>query len=170
MTALKNKGFTLIELLIVMAVLGVLAVVVLVAINPVQQLAKTRDAGRKSGVTQMGHALEAYYTSQGGEYPDAGTWAADLVDSGDLSILPSMITNSLTSDCSTNASNAWCYNEDSNASAVVYSALESDAEIESKCGGSPTNAFFVWSTVDGRAGLVCLLSGEPSPGTQSFTD
>ncbi len=75
MTNITRKGFTLIELLIVMAILGVLAVVVLVAINPVQQLARTRDAGRKSGVTQMGHALEAFYTSQGAEYPDeAANW------------------------------------------------------------------------------------------------
>lgn len=44
MKNIKNFGFTLIELLIVMAILGVLAVVVLVAINPVQQLARTRDA------------------------------------------------------------------------------------------------------------------------------
>ena len=48
----SRRGFTLIELLIVMAILGVLAVVVLVAINPIQQLARTRDTGRKSGVTQ----------------------------------------------------------------------------------------------------------------------
>ena len=54
------KGFTLIELLIVIAILGVLAVVVLVAINPVQQLARTRDAGRKSSVAQIGHAVAAY--------------------------------------------------------------------------------------------------------------
>ncbi|MGD8744211.1 MAG: prepilin-type N-terminal cleavage/methylation domain-containing protein [Candidatus Woesebacteria bacterium] len=172
MTALKNKGFTLIELLIVMAVLGVLAVVVLVAINPVQQLAKTRDAGRKSGVTQIGHALEAYYTSQGGQYPADGStaWATDLTDSGDLSIVPSLITNSINSVCTTTGqTNGWCYDTQGQTQSVVFSRLESDAEIESKCNGTPTNAYFVWSTADGRAGLVCSPT-EPTAAGVTFTD
>jgi prepilin-type N-terminal cleavage/methylation domain-containing protein len=45
-SSIYNYGFTLIELLIVIAILGVLAVVVLVAINPIEQLARTRDGGR----------------------------------------------------------------------------------------------------------------------------
>ena len=56
----SSKGFTLIELLIVIAILGVLAAGSLVAIDPVEQLARARDSGRKSAVTQMGRALQAY--------------------------------------------------------------------------------------------------------------
>ena len=48
MTAYLKKGFTLIELLIVIAILGVLAVVILVAINPQEQLARGRGGGRTS--------------------------------------------------------------------------------------------------------------------------
>ena len=69
MTARIKRGFTLIELLIVMAILGVLAVVVLLAINPAEQLARTRDTGRVSAVTQMGHAVQAYDTSHNAVYP-----------------------------------------------------------------------------------------------------
>ena len=49
-TSLHSRGFTLIELLIVIAVLGVLAAVVLVAIDPGQQLARGRDSGRKPSI------------------------------------------------------------------------------------------------------------------------
>ena len=64
-----SKGFTLIELLIVIAVIGVLAAVILVAIDPIEQLARGRDAGRKSTNVQLGRALEAFYANTG-SYPD----------------------------------------------------------------------------------------------------
>ncbi|HLE48570.1 MAG TPA: prepilin-type N-terminal cleavage/methylation domain-containing protein [Patescibacteria group bacterium] len=153
----KNKGFTLIELLIVMAILGVLAVVVLVAINPVQQLARTRDAGRKSGVGQIGRSLEAYYTSHGGVYiPESATWVSTLVTAGEVSTVPAKIGNSLTTECAVNNHSGWCY--DANAAsngtgAIMFTALESDSE-KSKCTAG-TAAWFVWSTVDGRGGLIC---------------
>lgn len=60
-----RKGFTLIELLIVIAVLGILAVAVLSAINPVEQLRKARDAGRKSDAAELLNAYERYFTTWG---------------------------------------------------------------------------------------------------------
>ena len=158
-------GFTLIELLIVMAILGVLAVVVLVAINPVQQLARTRDAGRKSGIGQIGRALEAYYTSHNGSYMPAtgGTFLNVLSTSGEISTPPSQIsfrggyTAQVT--CS-NAQSGWCYLSNL-AEAVVYTELESQSE-QSKCLNTAT--MFVWSTVDGRGGIVCGTA-PANPGT-----
>jgi len=44
----RNKGFTLIELIVVIAIIGVLAGVLLIAINPAALLAKGRDAKRIS--------------------------------------------------------------------------------------------------------------------------
>lgn len=168
MITANKKGFTLIELLIVMAILGVLAVVVLVAINPVQQLARTRDAGRKSGVAQLGRALEAYYTSHGGTYiaQDAGnSWVQDLVDSGEISTVPSLITNSLTAYCTGGSiQSGWCYDaipDTVGTAAVLVSRLESDSEI-SKC-TTGTGAWFVWSTEQGRGGLVCSNTQPTAP-------
>lgn len=158
-------GFTLIELLIVMAILGVLAVVVLVAINPVQQLARTRDAGRKSGVAQLGRSLEAYYTSHGGVYIDeSNTWINDLTAAGEISTVPSEIVNTLTTVCNVSSHSGWCY--DANApsagtGAIIFTALESDSET-SKC-DSGTAGWFIWSTVDGRGGLVCTANYTTPP-------
>ncbi len=42
----NNKGFTLVELLVVIAIIGILAGVVLIAINPAQLLMKARDSQR----------------------------------------------------------------------------------------------------------------------------
>ena len=170
-----QQGFTLIELLIVMAILGVLAVVVLVAINPVQQLARTRDSGRKSAVTQIGHATEAFYTSHGANYPDLtvcpnaaslADWLDCLVDAGELSTAPTAIPYSSGGGtvCTTNANNDICYNYNGTDS-VVYTGLESDSET-SKCAAGD-NAWFIWSTADGRGGLVCSV-GEPVPGNQTW--
>ena len=154
------KGFTLIELLIVIAILGVLAVVVLVAINPVQQLARTRDAGRKSSVAQIGHAVAAYYTARNGAYTPVATWSTELgpTGSGELSNIPAEVAYAVsgTAACTTNVINGtWCYNMTAGTNAIVSARLESNAEI-SKC--TSGNAYFVYSVTEGRAGLICSAS------------
>jgi prepilin-type N-terminal cleavage/methylation domain-containing protein len=193
----NRAGFTLIELLIVMAILGVLAVVVLVAINPVQQLARTRDAGRKSAVSQVGRALEAFYTSHGGKYfyynPSPPTtncdtespanlpftnndqWLTCLRNAGEISEIPASIDYQVTGviPCQLPAMNNYsrqnglCYaiNGATGDQAVVYSRLESASEA-SKCkrSGFPI-PFFIWSTADGRGGLVCLATDSSAPGS-----
>src|SRR3972149_408249 len=172
MTALK-KGFTLIELLIVMAILGVLAVVVLVAINPVQQLARTRDAGRKSGIAQIGRALEAYYTSHSGSYMQALSYLTTLSASGEISTPPAAISYragwaGTACDSGGTQQNNWCYETNAGSEAVVYTQLESDSE-RSKCPTAGQAAFFVWSTFDGRGGLTCV-DVEAAGTTQVFID
>jgi len=62
------KGFTLIEMLIVIAVIGILAVAVLSAINPVEQMKKARDTRRRSNAAELLNGLERYYTTHE-EYP-----------------------------------------------------------------------------------------------------
>ncbi|HUV72107.1 MAG TPA: type II secretion system protein [Clostridia bacterium] len=79
---LKRKaGFTMIELLIVIAVLGILAVAVLSAINPIEQINRGRDTGGRSDAEQLLSAIERFYTMRG-FYPwqvDAETLETDLV-------------------------------------------------------------------------------------------
>lgn len=57
---MTQKGFTLLEILLVITAIGVLAGIVIVAINPVRQLAQVRDAARKSEINALWKALMQY--------------------------------------------------------------------------------------------------------------
>jgi len=57
----SGAGFTLIELLVVIAIIGLLASVILVALNSTR--AKSRDAKRVQDLNQLGKAFELYFNS-----------------------------------------------------------------------------------------------------------
>lgn len=59
----KAQGFTLIELLIVIALIGILAVALLSAINPLEQLRKGRDSTRKADASELLNAIERFNAS-----------------------------------------------------------------------------------------------------------
>lgn len=57
------KGFTLIELLIVITIIGILAVAVLSAINPIEQIRRAQDSGRQSDSAELLNSFDRYYTA-----------------------------------------------------------------------------------------------------------
>src|SRR5512135_3314648 len=59
---MKSRGFTLIELLIVIALLGALAVGLIGAIDPFEQLKKGADTGVRDLVNQVQTAVIRYYS------------------------------------------------------------------------------------------------------------
>ncbi|MBU0974255.1 type II secretion system GspH family protein [Patescibacteria group bacterium] len=61
----RNAGFTMIELLIVISILGILAVAVLSAINPIEQINRGRDTGSRSDAEQLLSAIDRYNAFQG---------------------------------------------------------------------------------------------------------
>jgi prepilin-type N-terminal cleavage/methylation domain-containing protein len=63
---MPNRGFTLIELLVVIAIIGVLSSVVVASLNVAR--VKSRDAQRRTELTQLQTALETYYIDHG-SYP-----------------------------------------------------------------------------------------------------
>lgn len=65
---MMKKGFTLLEVLLVIAAIGILAAIVIVAINPNRQLSQVRDTERQSDVNALSKAMEQYLIDHG-EYP-----------------------------------------------------------------------------------------------------
>lgn len=65
-----NKGFTLIELLVVIGIIGILAAIVLVAVNPGRQFAQARDTQRRSDLLQLTNAIYEYAAEHEGNLPD----------------------------------------------------------------------------------------------------
>jgi prepilin-type N-terminal cleavage/methylation domain-containing protein len=61
----SHRGFTLLEILLVVAAIAILAGIVIIAINPGQQLADTRDAQRHSDVLAIASALQQYQIKEG---------------------------------------------------------------------------------------------------------
>lgn len=88
----NKKGFTLIELLVVIAIIGLLASVVLLALNSAR--AKARNAKRLSDARQMSTAFEVYNNEFSG-YPAT---EADLVPNfaGTAPIAPLPVDGSCT--------------------------------------------------------------------------
>lgn len=72
---MNKKGFTLIELLIVIAIIGLLSTLAVVALGSAR--VKARDSKRLADLKQLQTALELYYTDQNA-YP-----AGSAIDLGD---------------------------------------------------------------------------------------
>ena len=72
----SRKGFTLIEMVVVIGILSILAVGVIMVLNPVAQFQKANDARRKSDLAQIQRALETYYEDNG-QYPLSSNFLID---------------------------------------------------------------------------------------------
>jgi len=60
---LNKSGFTLIELLVVITLIGILALAVLSALNPIEQINKAADSRRRGDSAQLIQALDRYFAS-----------------------------------------------------------------------------------------------------------
>lgn len=76
---LGKGGFTLIEILIVIGIIAVLALIVLVAINPARQFAQSRNAQRTSNVNAILSAIGQNMVDNKGVFTCAATGA--VIDS-----------------------------------------------------------------------------------------
>ena len=69
---MTKRGFTLVELLVVIAVVGTLSAVVLVAVNPSEMLKKSRDSRRLQTLNSLQKGLDLHVAS-GGSLPVCNT-------------------------------------------------------------------------------------------------
>ena len=70
---IKRKGllgFTLLELLIVMGIIGVLASVLVVSVNPGRQFARARDTERETNLVGIVSTIYQYASEHSGSLPD----------------------------------------------------------------------------------------------------
>lgn len=68
----NRKGFTLIELLIVIALLGALAVALLAALDPLEQIKKGTDTGVRNTVAEINSSFTRYASVKSGSLPYTG--------------------------------------------------------------------------------------------------
>lgn len=64
----QNLGFTLVELLIVIGLLGAIALIVIAAINPIEQANRSRDTRFKSDGAQLISAIDRFFAARS-EFP-----------------------------------------------------------------------------------------------------
>lgn len=152
------SGFTLIELLVVIAVMGVLATIVLVTVDPAEQFNRAGDASRVQTVNTLGGAFEQYYIAKQ-VMPTPAAWLTNLVASGEVKQTPSASGTT----CTGNQLSGYCYGT-SGTSAVVYASLLSKAE-DSACTTASDVRYFIYDSSTGKTCKVCgATNATYSPG------
>lgn len=76
----RNLGFTLVELLIVIGLLGAIALIVIAAINPIEQANRARDTRFKADGAQLISAIDRYFAARL-SFP----WVPGSTDNNDVS-------------------------------------------------------------------------------------
>ena len=90
-TAALQKGFTLIELLVVIGIIGILAAVVIVAVNPGRQFASARDTQRRADLYSISSAVYQFATENNGNLPTVITTTPGVVGTSGVDLSTDLV-------------------------------------------------------------------------------
>jgi len=142
-----QRAFTLIELLIVIAVLGILAAAIIVAINPVKKINQAKDSNLKSDMGQLVNALQIYFTSTGTVgTPVYPTGLDVLLTAGELKTMPKQQKGAAT--CNSVSPIAGPLGADMNYCYAV-STIGDKAAVWGHLFDVPATAYFCWDSTNG---------------------
>jgi len=140
----------MIELLIVIAVLGVLAVAVLSAINPIEQINRGKDTGLRSDAEQLLSASDRFYTASG-YYP----WMLSA-QSINKAVTPMVPIDTATQTFGTDAQQVLT-NLSSGGAAEIKASF-----VTRIVGSTVKHLSLYYSGVDGESTYVCFIPNSSS--------
>ena len=165
----SRKGFTLLEILLVIAAIGILAAIVLVAINPNRQLAQARNAQRRSDVQTI---LNAVYQKIIDDAADNVTTTMNeaLVDNTVYAIGTSGTATSVETTCATltnvNGTNA---TGTINLSATLVSNYVGAIPVDPRGGSTACTGYVITQsgtpTADGRITVTAPIAASDLAGS-----
>ena len=141
-----KKGFTLIELLVVIGIIGILAAIVLIAVNPGRQFAQARDTQRLSDLRAITDAIYQYAAEHNGDLPDTD-------DDDTTSNFPASLT-----EIGTAGFDLASANSEADPTTTVVPTYIADIPQDPSTGDAANTGYYIYQNSDGR--LVASATGE----------
>lgn len=145
-----QKGFTLIELLIVIAIIGILAAVVIIAVNPGRQLAQANNARRSSDANAILNSIGQYTADNAGSLPpeiDAVTTTSQVLGTA---------ATGCNTTCTATPTEAACVDLTSRLTPIYLTAIPTDPQT-----GTAANADYAVNQSGGTNPRVTVTACDP---------